>query len=153
MCDGRLAARNARFIAILAVLLSGLCPSHVNAAATAPPAPNPVKAQVMIVGIAHLVARNDVHNSQFTDSPLTPKRQAEIAEVLERLGKFHPTKVLIEATAGDSTFAERYAAYLKGSYTLPADETYQFGFKLAAGAGNATVYPIDTWGPTIIDDA
>jgi Family of unknown function (DUF5694) len=107
----------------------------------------------MIVGIAHLVARNDVHNSQFTDSPLTPKRQAEIADVVARLGQFHPTKVLIEAAAGDPKFAERYSAYLKMSYTLPADETYQFGFRLAAGAGNATIYPIDTWGPSIVDDA
>ena len=53
------------------------------ASATAPPA-----ASVMIVGVAHLVAKNDVHNSTFTDSPLSAARQSQIREVVERLARF-----------------------------------------------------------------
>ncbi len=115
-------------------------------------APEPVKAQVMIVGVAHLAARRDVHNSKFTDSPLSLKRQMQIADIVRRLDQFHPTKVLIELTMGKPVFMERYSRYLKGTYALPADEPFQFGFKLAKLAGNRTIYPIDTFGPTLIND-
>ncbi len=113
-------------------------------------APESAKAQVMIVGVAHLVARNDVHNSQFTDSPLSPKRQAQIADIIGRLVHFHPTKVLIEGAMENPVFAQRYSRYLNGTYALPANETFQFGFKLAKLAGNSTIYPIDTFGPTLL---
>jgi Family of unknown function (DUF5694) len=115
-------------------------------------APAAAQTQVMIVGVAHLVARHDVHNSQFSDSPLSPKRQAQIDDVVARLAAFHPTKVLVEAKMGDPAIPQRYASYLQGTFTLPADEVYQFGFKLAKLAGNATIYPIDTFGPSLIDD-
>jgi len=109
-------------------------------------------ASVMVVGVAHLVARNDVHNSAFQDDPLSAKRQAQIAEVVDRLAAFHPTKVLIEAPMGDATYATRYRSYVAGSFALPANEVYQFGFRLAARSGNATIYPIDTWGPPVWDE-
>ncbi len=107
---------------------------------------------VMVLGVAHLTAKNDVHNSVFKDSPLSPRRQKQIAEVVGRLARFHPTKVLVEAPMGNPVFAQRYAGYLQGSYALPANEIYQFGFKLAKLAGNATIYPIDTFGPTLLND-
>ena len=110
------------------------------------------KAQVMIVGVAHLVAKRDVHNSAFTDSPLSPKRQGQIDDVVSHLARFHPTKVLIEADFGDPKYAQRYRSYLAGKYTLEANEIYQFGFKLAKRAGNQTIYPIDTDGPQLFTD-
>lgn len=105
----------------------------------------------MVLGVAHLEAKHDVHNSVFQDSPLSPKRQAEIAIIVARLARFHPTKVLIEAPMGDPVFAQRYRKYLAGQFALPANEIYQFGFRLAARAGDSTIYPIDTFGPTMID--
>ncbi|MHB8146861.1 MAG: DUF5694 domain-containing protein [Vulcanimicrobiaceae bacterium] len=110
------------------------------------------KTQLMILGVAHLEARRDVHNAVFTDSPLSPTRQAEVKAVIERLARFHPTKVLIEATYGDPIWNKRYREYLAGKFTLGADERYQFGFKLAARAGDPSIYPIDTWGPSIVND-
>lgn len=112
----------------------------------------PHKAQVMIVGVAHLVARRDIHNSAFTDSPLSPKRQAQIADVVAHLARFHPTKVLIEATFGDPKYPDEYRRYLGGRFTLGASEIYQYGFRLAARSGDAAIYPIDTWGPSLYDD-
>lgn len=106
----------------------------------------------MILGVAHLVARRDIHNAKFTDSPLSAKRQAQIQAVVERLARFRPTKVLIEAPYGDPIWKGRYRRYLGGTFTLGADEVYQFGFRLAARAGNTSIYPIDTWGPAIVDD-
>ena len=106
----------------------------------------------MVLGVAHLEAKNDVHNNVFQDSPLSAGRQAQIADVVLRLARFRPTKVLIEASMGDPVFAQRYQAFLSGQFTLPANEVYQFGFRLAARARNGTIYPIDTFGPTLTDD-
>ncbi len=53
---------------------------------------------------------------------------------------------------GDKEYPERYRLYRDGQFKLGADEVYQFGFKLAARSGNDTIYPIDTFGPTLIDD-
>lgn len=108
--------------------------------------------QIMIVGIAHLVRRRDAHNSVFQDSPLSPKRQAQIAQIIDHLARFHPTKVLVEASMDDPKTAKQYQQFRAGQFTLPADEVYQFGFKLAARAGNPTIYPVSTFGPSLIDD-
>lgn len=112
----------------------------------------PPKAQVMIVGVAHLVAKRDVHNSVYKDSPLSANRQKQIDDVVTRLARFRPTKVLIEENFGDKRYTARYREYLAGHFTLGANEVYQYGFKLAARSGNTTIYPIDADGPPIIDD-
>jgi hypothetical protein len=123
--------------------------SFVAAPAGAAPPP---KAQVMIVGVAHLEARHDFHNSVFTDSPLSARRQAQIADIIAHIARFHPTKVLVEAPFGDPKYPDEYRRYLAGGFALGANEIYQYGFKLAARSGNTTIYPIDTWGPSIYDD-
>jgi len=115
-------------------------------------AAQPPKAQVMIVGITHFVARRDIHNSVYTGSPLSAKRQAQIAEVVDRLARFHPTKVLIEEPFGDAKYQRQYRQYLLGRFTLPADEAYQYGYKLAKLSGDPAIYPIDTWGHAIYND-
>ena len=100
-----------------------------NASALAAKTP---RTQVMVLGVAHLVAKHDVHNSVFADSPLSPKRQTQIQDIVARLARFHPTKVLIEEPMGDAAFTERYRRYLAGTFTLGANEVCQFGFRLAA---------------------
>jgi hypothetical protein len=127
-------------------VIFGICGTSGGLTAQAP------KAQVMFVGVAHLVARNDVHNSVYSDSPLSASRQAQIKDVVEHLARFHPTKVLIEAPFGDTKYADQYRQYLAGQFALGASEIYQYGFKLAARSGNASIYPIDTWGPQNYDD-
>lgn len=138
--------RNMRSVSGLCALIFVLL---VGAHAAAAPAP---KAQVMILGVAHLVAKRDVHNSVFQDSPLSPKRQAQMTDVVAHLARFHPTKVLIEASYGEKKILDEYARYLGGHFTLGANEIYQFGFRLAAQEKNATIYPIDTWGASVYDD-
>lgn len=133
---------------MLVLFLAGLF-SLANAA---PTAAQTAPAKVMVLGVAHLVAKRDIHNSVFQDSPLSPKRQAQIDEIVARLARFHPTKVLIEAPMGDPKYNARYRQYLAGKYTLGANEIYQFGYKLAARAGDASIYPIDANGPELIDE-
>lgn len=115
-------------------------------------AANVPKSEVMIVGVSHLVSKRDIHNSVYQDSPLSQKRQAQVDAIVVRLARFHPTKVLIEAPFGDRTYVDHYREYLAGRFELGANEIYQYGFKLAARSGNSTIYPVDTWGPSIYDD-
>ncbi len=136
----------ARLVALIMTLV--VCSAQTP---KAPPS-SPSAASVMIVGVAHLVAKNDVHNSTFTDSPLSAARQAQIRDVVDRLARFKPTKVLIEETYGDPVWNQRYLQYRAGTYALGANEVYQFGFRLAAACANPAIYPIDTFGPALIDD-
>ncbi len=52
---------------------------------------------------------------------------------------------------GDPAFTSRYQRFLTGQFTLPADESYQFGFRLASRAGDSSIYPINTFGPMLTD--
>lgn len=101
------------------------------------------RTQVMIVGVAHFVSRHDVHNASLSDI-LGPEHQKQIQEVLDDLARFKPTKVMIEKPYGDATYAQQYRQYLKGDYVLGGNEIYQLGFRLAALAKDASIYPIDT---------
>jgi len=105
----------------------------------------------MIVGVAHLVARRDVHNAVFQDSPLSPARQKQIADVVSRLAAFHPTKVVVEAPMGDPGYAKEYREFIAHHWSLPANEVYQFGFRLAAASQNTTILTADTWGPSLVE--
>ncbi|HVA32621.1 MAG TPA: DUF5694 domain-containing protein [Candidatus Baltobacteraceae bacterium] len=98
----------------------------------------------MIVGVAHLVAKADLHNSTWGQDALGPAMQAQIKLVVARLAAFRPTKVMIEADPGKPVYVERYKAYLAGRYSLGPNEDDQFGYRLAAMAKNPTIYPIDT---------
>ncbi len=134
-------------------LVRALCAAIVlSLVCTVVRAAQPPKTQVMIVGVAHFVAKRDIYDSAYTDSPLSANRQAQISEVVDRLERFHPTKVLIEEPFGNPKYQTQYLRYLAGDFTLPADEAYQFGFKLAKRSGDRAIYPIDTWGPSIYDD-
>lgn len=112
------------------------------------------KAEVLIVGVEHLARHRDIYNNVYTNSPLSAERQAQITDIVTRLARFHPTKVLIEKSFRDQKkYADQYRRYLSGRFTLGADEVYQYGFRLAARSGNATIYSIDTWGPAVHDDS
>ncbi len=110
------------------------------------------KPQIMIVGVAHLESKRDVHNSTFKDDILGQKMQSRIADVIDRIAKFHPNKVMIEGSFESPKLRGEYAHYLAGTFTLGANENYQYGFRLAKLAGNDMIYPIDDDGPNIVDD-
>lgn len=103
----------------------------------------PQRTPVMLVGVTHLVSKNDLNNSPNIDA-LDPQRQTQIEDLIRHLVPFKATKVMIEAPFGDARFQERYKQYLKGERTLGANEIYQYGFRLAALSGNSLIYPIDT---------
>jgi hypothetical protein len=88
---------------------------------------------------------HDIFNTQ-ADDVLTPKRQAEIAQVIAALKGFHPTKIAVEGEVGDDRIPKRYAEYLAGKHELTRNEIEQIGFRLAKELGHQTVYAVDVDG-------
>jgi hypothetical protein len=114
-------------------------PLSQGRAQTAPGA----KPEILVVGTYHMAnPGRDVFNMK-ADDVLSPKRQAEIAELLEVLKRFRPTKVAIESTVYDDTRKKQYAQYLAGELTLTRNEIEQIGFRLAKELGLKDVCPVD----------
>jgi Family of unknown function (DUF5694) len=106
----------------------------------------PARAEVLVLGVYHMSnPGRDVVNMQ-ADDVLAPKRQAEIAEVIAVLKRFHPTKIAVEAGFDDDAISKRYGDYLAGRHELTRDETEQIGFRLAKELGHKWVYPVDADG-------
>jgi hypothetical protein len=101
------------------------------------------KAQVMILGSYHFANPGLDYVKSDLDDHLSEKRQKQIAEVVELLAKFKPTKIAIEALPEAKSPQTNYAAFLKGEYTLKANESEQIGFRLAKRFGHAKIYQID----------
>ena len=106
----------------------------------------PVRPEIMVVGVAHLVAERDLHNATWGRSVSDPIMQAQIARMIRSIARFAPTKVMIEANATDPVYRQRYEAYRRGTYVLGANEDDQFGYRLAKIADLPTIYPIDSVG-------
>jgi hypothetical protein len=100
-----------------------------------------VRPEVLVLGTYHMAnPGHDVYNVH-ADDVLSPKRQQEIAELIEVLKKFHPTKITIESSGNRRV--EQYSDYLAGNYTLSSNEIEQVAFRLAKELGHHTVYPVD----------
>jgi hypothetical protein len=99
--------------------------------------------EILVLGTYHMSnPGRDIHNMQ-ADDVQSPKRQREIAQLIEVLKKFHPTKIAIEADVGSQRVEREYSDYLAGKYTLSPDETNQIGYQLAKELGQHAVYPVD----------
>lgn len=112
------------------------------ALALAQTTPSPV--DVMVVGVFPMGNGNhDIHNLTVDDM-LAPKRQAEIATIVDAIARFRPNKVAIER---DKDIADqRYAKYLAGTLAPAPDEMAQYGFRLAKRIHASAVYGIDADG-------
>jgi hypothetical protein len=103
------------------------------------------KPEVLVLGTYHMAnPGHDIFNAK-ADDVLAPKRQAEIAELIEVLKKFQPTKVAIESDSYGPRVGQ-YADYLAGKRTLTSNEIEQLGFRLAKEMGHKTIYPVDVDG-------
>ena len=127
----------------------------LGAASSAAAQQSPARAEVLVLGVYHMNnPGHDIFNSQ-ADDVLAPKRQAEIAQVVEALKKFQPTKIAVEAEVGNKRTPQQYADYLAGKHELTRNEVEQLGFRLARELGHKTVYPVDVDGefpyPRLVD--
>lgn len=104
-------------------------------------APNAV--HLLVLGTYHMANPGlDAVNIE-ADDVLSPRRQAELEQLNEALGRFEPTKIAVEGDRSSDTWPERYEAWLAGEYTLGRNEVEQIGMKIARAAGHETIYPID----------
>lgn len=104
---------------------------------------NNEKVQVMLLGVYHFANPNaDLVKSKFPDH-LSDKKQKEIAEVLELLAKFKPSKIVVEQVPENTQVQTNYQEYLKDNYKLTANETEQIGFRVAKKFGHEKIYLAD----------
>jgi len=107
---------------------------------------SPARAEVLVLGVYHMSnPGRDIFNTQ-ADDVLTPRRQAEIAQVITALKRFHPTKIAVEGDFSDDRIPKNYADYLAGKHELSRNEVEQIGFRLARELGHKSVYPEDVDG-------
>lgn len=118
----------------------------VLASPVASQAQSDARPEILVLGTYHMSnPGRDVFNMK-ADDVLAPKRQREIAELIEALKQFHPTKVAIEAEVGSERVSQQYSDYRAGKYALTANEIDQIGYRVAKELGHSTVYPIDIEG-------
>jgi hypothetical protein len=98
---------------------------------------------IMILGMYHMSNPGLDAVNLDADDVLLPRRQREIQELVNRLAKFRPTKIAVEAPYRGTAVNERYARYVAGTYQLTRNETEQIGFRLAKQLGLPGVTPID----------
>lgn len=107
---------------------------------------SPTRAEVLVLGVYHMSnPGHDIFNMQ-ADDVLAPKRQQEIAQLIEVLKRFHPTKIAIEAGIWSQRAGREYSDYVAGKYTLSRNEIDQIGYRLAKELGHKNVYPVDVDG-------
>ncbi len=106
------------------------------------------RTKLLLLGSFHFKdAGLDGYKPKFDIDILSPERQREVEEVVSRLSKFRPTKIGLEVPKEKKDLInERYSNYLKGEYTLPSNEIYQLGFRLAKSNGLKSVEAIDVKG-------
>lgn len=98
---------------------------------------------ILVLGTYHMANPGLDSYNVDADDVRSPRRQAEIAELLDRLQLFAPTLVAVEAKYGEDTWPERYVRYIEGDHELGRNEIEQVAFRLAARLGLATVHPVD----------
>lgn len=117
-------------------LLFGAAP----ALAQEPPAP----VEVMVLGTFHFTGGGSDYINPEVDDFLAPRRQAEIAEVLDRLEAFAPDRIVVELEPEhEAAFNARYQAWRAGEAELRVNERDQLGMKLAARLGHERLHAVD----------
>jgi hypothetical protein len=102
--------------------------------------------EILVLGTYHMAnPGHDIYNMNV-DDVRSPKRQQEIAQLIEVLKKFRPTKIAIESEVGSKRRTGEYADYLAGKFALSANEIDQIGYRLAKELAHRTIYPVDVDG-------
>ncbi len=104
--------------------------------------PGEKPAQVALLGTFHFAGSSDLMSLKAEDLQ-TPRRAAEIEELVQALQAFKPTKILLEAPKGDTRLDSLYQAYLSDEYSLGINEREQIGFRLAKKMEHVEVFAVD----------
>jgi Family of unknown function (DUF5694) len=102
------------------------------------------KPTLVVLGTYHMgTPGNNVVNPRVADVT-TPERQREIIQLIVKLKRFRPSKIVLECDLEDDAKTQSlYDKYLRGQYELAKNETNQIGFRLAKESGHVKVYCVD----------
>lgn len=129
------------FAAICCLAFAGCASAQTTAA---PSVTVETRAQVMVLGVYHFTPGGNDYVENRLDDHLSPRRQAEIAQVLDLLERFRPTKIALELDPSDEArFNERYRRWLAGEGQLGVNERDQLGMALARRLGHNRLYSAD----------
>lgn len=133
-----------------AVLFSSAVLFTVIANAQTQSAANPEPVRVLVLGTYHFGNPGlDLHNMKVEDVR-TPAKQAELADLAERLAKFKPTKVAVEARPDNPDLTtKKFEGFTPETLMKDPDERAQIAFRLAHKLGHKAVYGIDEQSDTI----
>lgn len=108
------------------------------------PAIDPDTVQVMVLGSYHMAPSNrDLANADV-ESVLTPRRQAELAAVVDSLAAFQPTVVATERITEAPDYVDpKFADFTQETLLENPNERVQIAYRLAARAGVTRVYGVD----------
>lgn len=102
--------------------------------------------QVMVLGMYHFANPGlDVANVEV-DDVLAPRRQAEIAHLVDSLALWRPTKIAVEDEAVPPMLALPAFAETEALLKTSRSESVQIGFRLARQLGHKAVYGYDERG-------
>ncbi len=103
------------------------------------------KASVLMLGVFHFSDPGlDGYKPEHRFDVMSPERQREIEDVVDRLSRFQPTKIAVEfPPARQAKMDELYQQYVNGEHELGVNEVYQLGFRLARKLGHPRVYLVD----------
>ncbi len=102
-------------------------------------------AQLLLVGTFHFQdAGRDAYKPKYALDVLSPARQREVRDVVDRLAAFRPTKVAVEfPRERQAGLDSLYADYLAGKLEGRTNEIFQLGFRLARQLGLKRVWAVD----------
>ena len=104
------------------------------------------KPALVVLGTYHMGTAGKNVFSGKVDEVTSPERQKQMVQLVEKLKRFRPTKIVVECDIeDDAKTQEIYDRYLSGSYQLSKNETNQIGFRMAKELGHKKVYCVD-WG-------
>ncbi|MBN1271490.1 MAG: hypothetical protein JXB26_04395 [Candidatus Aminicenantes bacterium] len=113
-----------------------------------------IKPTLVVLGTYHMGTAGKHLVNVKKDDVTTPERQKQIIELVEKLGKFKPTKIVVEIDIEkDTKTQEIYNEYLEGHYQLSKSETNQIGFRLAKKLGHKKVYCVNGWDLVLDEDS
>ena len=98
----------------------------------------------MLLGTYHFAGSTTDAIQHEGEDVLTPKRQAELDDLVARLARWSPDQIAVEwpFDFADSTTA-RFKRYLESGKSQSRNEVVQIGFRLAKRLRHPGVYPID----------
>jgi len=106
------------------------------------------KAKAMVLGMFHFSDSSlDTYKPKFKVDIMSKKRQLELTNLIERISKYKPTKILLERNRieKDSLVNVEYQKFLKDDFDISdkVSEDYQIGFRLAKKLNHDKIYCSD----------